>query len=143
MWGASQTPRSRSGRALPFSLRRQKRRTTFSHGGDHGLEAWRKRLARQTVELGLGVEGVDVARSTFHEQENDTLRRAPYRRHDAAAAAEHLCRPSAQPRPDRSRESRSTMPDRRIQRQREATTRGASMARIDEKPRGRDRFGES
>ena len=61
---------------LPFSLRGQQRRSTFSHGGDHRLEARRKRLARQPVQLRLGVERVDMARPTFHEQENDAARRA-------------------------------------------------------------------
>ena len=44
---------------LPLPPRGQQRRTAFSHGRDHRLEARRQRLAGQPVELGLGVERIE------------------------------------------------------------------------------------
>ena len=60
---------------LPFSPGCQKRRAAFAHRCDHRFEARGQRLPGQTVERGLGIERVDVARTTFHEQEDDTSRR--------------------------------------------------------------------
>ena len=54
---------------LPLAPRGQQGRAAFAHRRDHRLEARRQRLAGQPVELGLGVERIEMARPAFHEQE--------------------------------------------------------------------------
>ena len=71
---ASRRPRCHSGHAASTSAAMPGAAPGLRPWRDHGLEAWRQRLAGQPVQLGLGIECVDVARTTLHEQEDHASR---------------------------------------------------------------------
>jgi len=56
--------------ALPPASRRQQGVFRDSHRRDHPFDRFGQRLARQPVDLGLGIERVDVAGPAVHEQED-------------------------------------------------------------------------
>ena len=58
-----------------FALRGQERCSPFAHGRDHWLEAGWQRLAGQSVELGFGVERIEMAGPSFHEEKDHALGR--------------------------------------------------------------------
>ena len=63
-------PQARLPVLLPGPPRRQDGRAEFPHGRDHLAEALGDRAASQTVQRRLRVEGVEVARTTFHKEED-------------------------------------------------------------------------